>query len=327
MADLVKVLAIDGGGIRGVIPAMLLAEIERLTQRPISELFDLIAGTSTGGILALGVTKPTDDRIPAYSASELIGIYEEDGSEIFSAGPWHRLTALGNLLEERYPARGVETVLQRYFGDAPLESALKDLLITAYDIERRTPFFFKSYRADRNYPMWQVARATSAAPTYFEPALLENPRSTDRFTLVDGGVFANNPAMCAHVEAKNRYPDFDDILVVSLGTGETHRPISYEDAKGWGLALWAQPMLGLVFDGVSDTVDHQLQTLCNRDIGVTRYYRFQTELTRASDDMDDASRANIRNLKYTAEFLIESRQEDLEELSGLLGSQEIADGP
>lgn len=318
MGRFAKILAIDGGGIRGVIPAMVLAEIERRTQRPISELFDLIAGTSTGGILALGVTKPGADGKPTYSADQLISIYEQDGDKIFATSPWHRLRALGNLLEQRYPSSGVEEVLHNYFGETRLGDAIKPVLITAYEIERREPFFFKSYRADRNFPMWLVARATSAAPTYFEPAKLDLAGPEERFVLVDGGVFANNPALCAHVEAKDKFADADDILVVSLGTGQTTRPIHYEEAHRWGLAMWAQPLLGVVFDGVSDTVDYQLQILCKKESGVARYYRFQTELAYANDDMDDASDRNIRDLKRTAEDLVRNHEQILDDLCSQL---------
>ena len=120
MTNMFKVLSIDGGGIRGIIPAMVLAEIEERTGRPVAEKFDLIAGTSTGGILALGLTMPGDAGRPRYAAEELIGLYEEEGSRIFSdrAGP------IRSAFEERYPSRGVEEVLGEYFGEARLKEAL-----------------------------------------------------------------------------------------------------------------------------------------------------------------------------------------------------------
>jgi patatin-like phospholipase/acyl hydrolase len=134
-----------------------------------------------------------------------------------------------------------------------------------------------------------VARATSAAPTYFEPEELTETRPHGG--LIDGGVYANNPALCAYVETKDLHPDHDDILVVSLGTGQHTRPIHYANARNWGLAFWAKPILNVVFDGVSDTVDHEMKVLCrDSDDGDPRYYRFQTELNVGSDDMDNAHR-------------------------------------
>src|SRR5215216_918932 len=115
MVEPVRVLSIDGGGIRGIIPAMILAEIERRTGKRIWELFSLIAGSSTGGIIALGLTKPLEDGQP-YTAADLVGLYETEGEHIFSRAVWHRARAVGNVFEEKYPSTGVEEVLERYFG-------------------------------------------------------------------------------------------------------------------------------------------------------------------------------------------------------------------
>lgn len=319
MSDLIRVLSIDGGGIRGIIPAMVLAEIEKRTKKPISELFELITGTSTGGILALGLTKPDDRGRPQYAAEELISLYEKEGATIFSRSPWHKLYSLGNLAEEKYPSDGIEKALEDYFGQGRLQDALTETLITSYDIERRLPFFFRSRRAkeDRNYdfPMKQVARATSAAPTYFEPAKINSEDSSGYYALVDGGVFANNPAMCAYAEVRNTRPSVGDLLLVSLGTGELTRSLPYEEVKGWGLALWAQPILSVVFEGVSDTVDYQLrQLLPTASDGTERYYRFQTRLNEGNDDLDDASRTNLRVLRLLAEAIIRDNDRELDVL-------------
>jgi uncharacterized protein len=317
-----KVLSIDGGGIRGIIPAMVLATIEGRTGKPIAELFDLITGTSTGGILALGLAKPEAEGQPQYSAENLIKLYETEGRVIFSRDAWHRVTALGNLLEEKWPSKGVDTVLKTYFGETSLSEAICEVLITSYDIEAREPHFFKRHRAltdaKKDWPMRLVARATSAAPTYFEPALLDLP-GRDKLALIDGGVFANNPTMCGYVEATKLWPDESRYVVISLGTGELTRAIPYDQAKTWGLAKWAQPLLGVVFDGVSDTVDHQLQQLCNDEqSGVDDYLRLQVALTEANDDMDDATQPNMEALKRHAKKLITEREGDIRRLCKIL---------
>ena len=314
-----KILSIDGGGIRGVVPAVVLTEIERRTQRPAAETFDLIAGTSTGGILTLGLTAPARSGKAKYRAADLLKLYETEGSTIFRHDAWHRVWAMENLLEEKYSCEGVERVLKHYFGDARMSEALVEVLVTSYDLERRQPFFFKrTYAravAGHDWPMWQAARATSAAPTYFEPAKLEAELGNDYFALIDGGVYANNPAMCAYAEARTIWPQERNFLVVSLGTGELTRRIPYDEAKGWGLAKWAQPILGVVFDGVSDTVDYQLKDLCRDEATrVSGYHRFQVKLTSGNDDLDDASRTNIRALKLLAQDLVAEREQDLKEV-------------
>lgn len=315
MSEWIRILSIDGGGIRGIIPATIMAEIEKRTGQPIAKLFHLIAGTSTGGILALGVTKPGEDGNPFFSAEAGVRLYEKEGARIF---PKSLLRQVGNLGEEKYPSEPVDAVLEEYFGETRLKDALTDVFITSYEIERRIPWFFRSTRArenpDYDFPMKLVARATSAAPTYFEPAKIEIGGLPDYYALVDGGVFANNPSLCAFVDAKRMYPAADRFLLVSLGTGELTRRIPYQDAKDWGLVGWAQPILNVVFHGVSATVDFQLQQLLPEIEGIQCYYRFQTRLDDHNDALDDASDENIRTLKIVAETLIHDHERELDAL-------------
>jgi patatin-like phospholipase/acyl hydrolase len=319
MNRLVKILAIDGGGIRGIIPATLLAHIENLTGRPTAGLFDLIAGTSTGGILALGLTIPKTAGSPLYTAQTFVEMYQREGPKIFSRSLWRRIVACNNLTEEKYCAAGIDAVLADYFGDSRLADAATDVLVTSYEIEHSFPFFFKSSHArqwpDYDFPARQVARATSAAPTYFEPMTLPAGTNADYYTLIDGGVFANNPAACALVEAKTTHPEAGGFLVVSLGTGAMNLSLSYRETKTWGVARWAPSLLNIVFDGVSSTVDYQLRQLLPTAAGeCQRYYRFQTTLDDATRALDNTSTANITALKGLAAALIEKESENLEKL-------------
>ena len=322
MANIVKILSIDGGGIRGVIPAMVLAEIEKRTRKPVASLFDLIAGTSTGGILTLALTRPGEAGRPGYTAEHLISLYENEGNEIFSRTIWHKIRAVGNVFEERYPSKGVETILEKYFGETRLKDALTDVLVTSYEIEKRIPWFFRSRRAkadpDYDYPMKVVARATSAAPTYFEPEKFPSGESFKYSAWIDGGVFANNPTLCAFAEAKKTFPAADDYRVVSLGTGELTRTIPYDDAKGWGVAGWARPMLGVMFHGVSSPVDYQMEQMLPLREQDRRYYRFECRLDMGNDDMDDASKTNLHALISLTEDLISREDRALDTLCSQL---------
>ena len=222
------------------------------------------------------------------------------------------------MLQEKYPADGMEEVLGSYFKKVRLQHALKEVLITSYDIERRRPYFFKRRKAKKNrrhdFLMGRVARATAAAPTYFEPAKLI--QGQEHLALIDGGVFANNPALCALVEAMSTFRQTEDFLVISLGTGVHTRKLPYEKAVDWGLVQWAPSLLSVVFDGVSDSVDYQLkQLLPPKQEGAQRYYRFQAELKHANDDMDDASPGNIEALKKLARKIIREEEDSLKTLS------------
>ncbi|MFW5719564.1 MAG: patatin-like phospholipase family protein [Candidatus Dojkabacteria bacterium] len=320
--NVVKVLSIDGGGIRGIIPALLLSEIERLTGKYIADLFDLIVGTSTGAVLTLGLTKPDDNLSPVYRASDLMRFYEQDGAYIFSKTLWRNLRTAWGLADERYNDARLEEVLEKYFGTTTLKDSLADVVITAYEIERRFPFFFKSRKSkfarNYNFLMKDIVRASTAAPTYFEPKKIPTEDSSEYFSLIDGGVFANNPAMCGYVEALTIFPEAKSVLLVSLGTGHQTRSIMHENAKGWGLAQWAVPILDTVFDGISDTVDYQLKQILDDYNGMQMYFRFQPTLEEVNQSLDDASPENIRKLKLLAETLVRERQRDIQTLSEML---------
>jgi patatin-like phospholipase/acyl hydrolase len=295
-----RVLAIDGGGIRGLIPALVCTEIERRSGRRVFELFDLIAGTSTGGIIACAVCAP--DPLPA---SELVKLYEDEGPDIFDRSLFQRIRSADGLLDEKYDDAALDRALERFLGHKRLAETKPDLIVPSYDTALPGPYFFKSSKArdapEDDFPLSIVARATSAAPTYFEPV-----EAGDK-SLVDGGVFATNPAMCALAEALNVVSP-KDVVVVSLGTGQRTHQRSFDEIKDWGLAAWARPILDVVFDGVSDAVDYQLERVLTAD----RYWRFQVELSLASDALDDATEGNLAKLRGHAEELIEQRSANLD---------------
>jgi patatin-like phospholipase/acyl hydrolase len=310
----VRVLSIDGGGIRGIIPAIVLAAIEQRTGRPVATLFDLMAGTSTGGILAAALARPGDDGSPRFAARELIGLYEAEGPEIFDRSLAKQVRSVGGLIDERYDAGGLERALERYLGEARLSESLTGVFITAYDIEARAAFFFRSSRASNDpaddYTLASAARATAAAPTYFEPARVTDVAGRATRALIDGGVFATNPAMCAFAEVARAGREDELDLVVSLGTGSHTDALRYDDVRSWGSLEWARPIIDVVFDGVADTVDFQLAQLL--DDG--RYVRLQTPLESASDALDDASERNIAALRREGELLVQRRSADIDAL-------------
>jgi len=302
-----RVLSIDGGGIRGIIPALVLAELETRTDRRVHELFDLIAGTSTGGILACALCAP--DPLPA---EELVALYEEEGPNIFDRSVWDRIRSGEGLLDEKYPSAALDAALERFLSGKRLSEAKPDLIIPAYNMTEPGPYFFKTRKArespaEEDFPLSVVARATSSAPTYFEPLALGGQ------ALVDGGVFAVNPAMSAFAEVM-RFQPTADVRLVSMGTGQRTRKRAFDEVKDWGLVEWARPILEVVFDGVSDAVDYQLKHALEDG----RYWRLQVELDRASDDLDDASEGNLKLLRGHAEDLIDRHSEKLDEIAAAL---------
>lgn len=337
-----KVLSIDGGGIRGIIPAIILDEIEKRTGKPICQLFNLIAGSSTGGILAAGLAKPHPDKKnqPHFQARDLIEVYRKHGQRIFFESYIQRLITIDDIVQAKYSSSGRNEVLTEYFGDTLLEDALTELFITSYDIELRMPIFFisdlKKQKLGDNfrkicegYTMKQAAMATSAAPTYFKPYKIETIDPTDGgyYALIDGCIFANNPTSLAIMEAlisskklaakiPNQQPlALNDIMVVSLGTGSLTRKYNYNQAVNWGLIQWVEPLVNIMLDANSESVACQLEQLLPKADDIPKqYYRFQGFLNGANDDMDDASPENIERLEALAKQIIRQRNSELNDL-------------
>lgn len=309
--ETVRVLSIDGGGIRGIIPALVLTELERRSGRRAAELFDVMAGASTGGILALALSQSAPDGRPAWPAERLVDLYESEGPRIFSRDLLVRIRSVEGILDEKYSAEGLDRALRSYMGDARLPDALTDVLVTAYETEERSPFIFTR---EHDVPIRLAARATAAAPTYFEPLQLE--LEGRRLSLIDGGVYATNPAMLAFADVRRSRPDAE-VILLSLGTGQLTRPLPFSRIKDWGLIEWARPIIDVVFDGVADTIDLQLDSL----MAPSRYWRLQTALTDASDDLDDVSPDNLRALRRHGETLVRERSRDLDAALEALGGR------
>lgn len=359
-----RLLSIDGGGIRGLIPAIVLAHIEQQTRKPICELFDAIAGTSTGGILALGLTKPGADL--NTRAHELIELYRGRGGEIFAESCWRRAVyglvdriptgsdpnehlfglprhvAPSDLLDPKYRATGRSNVMRDFFGGTKLTDATTRVFVTSYDTYGRGPVFFVSRRADavddRYYDaiaegitMVDAAMATSAAPTYFPPHKIDKPhvaKGEDHtyYSLVDGGVFSNNPAALAHSFLNSGSMGPED-FIVSLGTGSMTAEYDFDRTKGWGAAQWGFPVLKLMFDGQTEAVALGLERRFGR-----RHVRLQAFLTNelatpVSDDLDDVSEENIAAMVQFGHELIEKYRDELERLCEALVARKPGSQP
>jgi patatin-like phospholipase/acyl hydrolase len=304
----IKVLAIDGGGIRGIIPAVILAEIQKRLSRELWQTFDLIAGTSTGGIIALGIGTDCNNGKP-YSPDQLLKLYLQNGSAIFQKS-W--FTPLRQLFFPKYSPSGLEKTLARFFQGTEFCTALTPLLISSYNLQKQLPFFFKSHliaaRPNYNWKVTDIARATSAAPTFFPPFHLA--RGAEDYALVDGGVFVNNPSMAAYVEARLLYPEASRVIVVSVGTGDRQDNITYSQAKNWGLVGWAKQIVPVLMDSVSEAVDFELTTLPE-----CTYYRLQvSDLPGGASQMDNVTPENLANLQSIANIYVSSHAADLDKI-------------
>jgi hypothetical protein len=308
MAGTVRILSLDGGGIRGLIPATALARIAAslgVPGRDLASRFHLVAGTSTGGIMAAGLCAPGALR---HGPDDLVSLYTTHGATIFPPGAW---SARNPLSDCKYEALALETVLAGRLGQVPLSEAAPELMVTSWDIERAKPHLFCSWRARHasveDFRLVDVARATSAAPTYFPPAeiMALDPNfapAQRRFALIDGGVFANDPAALALAEARRLFPKADRALILSLGTGAGVNRLDFAGhRRGWGVAGWLPGLIDIFMDGAAALTEHELMLRQARD--ELAYFRIQVALDAPPPEytMDDVAPPTLAGLAKLAD--------------------------
>ena len=302
-----KILSFDGGGIRGIVTLTLLQRLEQQVPGFVSRA-DLYAGTSTGGIIALGLA--AGKTIP-----ELLGLYMQNGAKIFDDSWLKDIVHIGDIIGAKYDQKGLEKILTAQFGGTTLAQLNKRVLIPSFDLDyvdpdnpkqhAWSPKFFHNFPGsdtDGAETVVDVALDTSAAPTYF-PA-------HDGF--IDGGVLANNPTMAAVAQTQdnraqiNPRPDLSDLRVLSIGTG-TVLGFVKGDHNDWGLAQWAQPLINLLLDASMDIADYQCRQIL-RD----QYRRLAPVFPPGVNiKMDEWKRAN--------ELVAFANQADLGDIAAWLG--------
>lgn len=237
----IRILSIDGGGIKGIFPASFLAKIEEDTGKSIHEFFDLVIGTSTGGIIALALSL----GIPAKKIEEL---YVKHGKEIFKPRLFGRLPSfLGILFRSRYKNDNLKRLLIEIFGKSKIKDAKTLLCIPAIEHHKAKPKVYKTphnhrFHRDADEYMWKIALATSAAPTYFPAACVDNECK------IDGGLWANNPVMVGIMEAKFNGYEPERIKLLSLGTGTKIYGVPNKIAEKSGILTWNQNLIELIMN-------------------------------------------------------------------------------
>lgn len=299
---MLRILSLDGGGIRGYYSALLLARLEEA--RPgFLEGFDLFAGTSTGSIIALGLAM-------GLPAAEAAALYRRNAARIFETSWGERLRDANGLIGPRYSARRFAAVLRNVFGDCRLQDLKRRVLVPAFKLDdgkrpgRRQwrPVLFHNLAGRDASPTLLARRAalySSTVPAIFAP--------TDGY--VDGGVFAANPSLCAALLTLDERhcpdaPGLEQVRLLSIGTGLTSLHIGAA-AQDWGLAQWAMPLLGLMLDGGVEMVDYQCRLLLQG-----RYHRLNPWIEGDRVRIDDvgaferlADAAASADLAATLEWL------------------------
>jgi hypothetical protein len=271
-----RVLCLDGGGMRGVFTAAFLAGTEEILGDRLASHLDLIAGTSAGGLIALGLAS-------GRSGQQMLDLFRDHGRDIFS-GSWPGR----QMFMPKYSRKGLDRLLQQEFGESRMRDLSVPTCISAYEAVSGQTRVFKTFHAEDLYwgheqLVWRVAAATSAAPTYFAPV-----QFTEEDAHVDGGVWANNPSMIAITEAVRRLGQgLADIRLLSVGTVAPRAQIkSFRKGRRMGLAAWAKPAIALLQGGPA--MGNHFQAL--HLLGADHYLRIGDRAEQAApvalDDVD-----------------------------------------
>ncbi len=279
MTEPFQILSLDGGGIKGLFSAAVLAHIEKDLKTRIVDHFDLIVGTSTGGIIALALGL-------GISPKEIVEFYVEKGPKIFPKGWLFRpVRGLQHYVMRKFSARGLEKALQEIAGDKTLGDCQKRLVVPSYNLQENDVYLFKTphhkrFRRDWEIPVWKVARATSAAPTYFSAY-----RGIDSVRLIDGGVWANNPCMVGVVEAMSTLSvDSACLKLFSIGTSDG--VVRRSSLLDWaGRFLWARHASDVLLDAQSRGAFTQAKLI----LGTDRTYRINPKVPAGLFGLDKLS--------------------------------------
>jgi patatin-like phospholipase/acyl hydrolase len=258
MSQRFQILSLDGGGIKGLFSAALLAYIEEDLQTEITKHFDLIVGTSTGGIIALGLGL-------GIKPAKILDFYVQKGRYIFPpSGIFNRRSAR-HWVRHKYNNAPLERALRSCFGDSRLGESKKRLVIPSFNLADNDVKLFKTahhkrFRRDYKLEAWKIAMATSAAPTYF-PGF----NDIDHQRLVDGGVWANNPIMVGLTEALGVLKiRLEEISILSLGTLEDVPKRPKRLQKG-GKLQWTRQVIEVLFAGQSIGAVKQVTLVLGKD--------------------------------------------------------------
>ncbi|KAF3600202.1 hypothetical protein F2Q69_00032749 [Brassica cretica] len=340
---LVTILSLDGGGVRGIIAGVILAYLEKQLQEidgedvRLADYFDVVSGTSTGGLMTAMLTVPGENGRPQLAAKDIVPFYLEHCPKIFPQpeGLAALLPKLPKLLSgPKYSGKYLRKLLSKLLGETKLRQTVTNVVIPTFDMKKLQPTIFSSYQAlvdpSLDVKISDVCLGTSAAPTFFPPHYFSNEDSqgkTSEFHLVDGAVTANNPTLVAMTAVTKQIlknnPDmgklkplgYDKFLVISIGTGTSKKEMKYSAKKAakWGIISWlyndgSTPILDMVSDSGRDMIHFHSSVLFKALQSEDKYLRIDDDTLEGDvSSMDLATKSNLENLVKIGEKVLKNR--------------------
>ena len=317
-----RILSIDGGGIKGIVPAVVLLHLEKLLKQlsnnqnsRIHDYFDLFSGASTGAIIIAGLLSPDKNNHPKYSPEEILDLYLENGHIIFNSSFFQEIKSVSGIVNVKYDPEGLESVFKKYFGKSELKGLLKPSLIPVYDLSRGKNYFFRQQKAlispRHNFYVKDLLRGATSALSYFPPAQISTVNSLEHRCFIDGGVFANNPALSAYAEFRyhNSNLHAKDTMMLSLGTGRKTTNLDCEVTANWGAAEWLYQGSYLTSNAVASASDYQLNAVYDNK---PNYLRLDASFDdEQSSSMDNTDKEYLDYLISLGESIVKDKQSEI----------------
>lgn len=299
-----NILSICGGGVRGLIPLYVLREIENKYNKPISEIFDYYAGSSIGSLIIAALLITEDGKNPKHKCEELFGMIEKLCKDIFQNSWYYRMRTVYGWMGSKYPTENLETLLKEFFGDKKLNDLLKPVCFPTFDGLSQKPIYFTKEKHGDLY-LRDILRATTAAPTYFDPKEMniegmkftcgEIDFSKQKRLLYDSGIVVNNPSLVAELHATHdmQIIDKSTIFELCLGTGDSKVPQPTNNGM-WG---WVNSIIGYLFSGFNENEMYQLFLALKEE----NVLFVNVEIENKYDQLDNASDESIKYYKSKIE--------------------------
>ncbi|MCU7611345.1 patatin-like phospholipase family protein [Anaplasma capra] len=294
------VLSIDGGGIRGIIAARVLCEIEKRLGGPVCDIFDLFVGSSVGSIIAVALAIKDSAGRAQYTASDLLGFFLKFGPQIFSFSLVRQVLSIA--VGARFSPANLEKTLRSFFADLKMGDVAASIMVPSYDLCTGHTLMMRNWEPKfQDLKLVDILLAASAAPTIFPPRKIVI--QDKEYSMVDSGLVANNPSVCGYAASCVLYPG-EEVHFLSVGSGERSNPIARVRDN---LTFWAFNAANVFLDAGMDAVDYQMSRMGN--VRCTRITGF---LNRAKHDFTDASNKNMLALRMDADEIIAKNSERID---------------
>lgn len=320
--DTVKILIIDGGGIQGIMPLMILSYLEQQSGKPAAELFDFFAGVSTGAIIVSALNTPTPEGKPKFSAKQVIELYIRISKTVMSSPIHRRILTINGLLGPKLSGKLLYQEFIKELGNNLIfHRLIKNVAITSYNLSTSQLDVFENWdcsQPQRNYPVAALLAAATSTPSMFPPVVFKDEKHGIKNTYVDGMVFANNPSLFALKEVFYLYPNAKKYIVVHLGTGTSPAPnLRRDDIAEWGLFEWALPLASIFYESRGEDLSVAMRSI-KKLAQKNQFEEFYFNDLIYQKDPFDNSEQNINMIKRQTSELIAQRKTQLDYLATIL---------